>query len=154
MAAVANLKQQTQSKDYIPFGQSTAYKAFHGSLIKFEQKCTAEKEPFCRKCAIDDWNDRYTAKLKEVQRQAISHRDKEIVETIEFNSELDLEDYTDSHFALKDETVKEWETKQGKFMKSYYLNYVCKKYGYGHCINLNDTDYDAWKQKQDKGKKA
>ena len=138
------------TKDYVKIGEATAYKLFHKKVIDFEQKCTKERVPFCRKCVLDIWQDKYKMILLNLRREITENENKEI-DTVKIETDINFEDFTNGHFSLKDVREK-WVQEKRQDKKYFHINFICKSYGYGCVLTMTEQEYDQWKQKEGKTK--
>ena len=143
-----NLREAVQEKDYIEIGHPTAYAAFRGKVIKFEQETTKAKRPFCRTCVLGDWQIAYKRNIDILQRKMTGGKDQQ-PEEIQFEYDIKFDDYTEQHFKLTEVTEKRF-TNRNQDRTNYFLNYICKKFGYGCAVEMTETEYKEW----EKNKKA
>ncbi|MEK6884715.1 MAG: hypothetical protein AABY22_34100 [Nanoarchaeota archaeon] len=146
----------TEKKDYIDIDLNLKNVDFDRKFSTFlkekRQEHQESKQPFCTACAYNQFKD-----LKEVTIKNLSRRTKEIIgNESELNIKVDIAKYEDpSYFKLKGERkIMEKRIMHGTptFVPIWFLDYVCKEFGHGYSIQMEQEEYDQWK-KSPKSKK-
>jgi hypothetical protein len=136
--------------DYV-IGEKTIKDEFRENLIKTEKECNSKRIPFCRACAIID----FERSLENIQREAGHNRDsgafKKAVEQIEIKN---YDKYMDSsRFELLNETeAKEPKLLDGMKMKvsvGMWLNFQCKERGCRISVFMPSEEYNKRKKRQE-----
>ena len=133
--------------DVIDISQETADERFRAMLAKKKTEYDVAHKPFCKKCALNDFNDAKKNLGMELDRKR-SGVNEDFVSNVDGGDQFnnitfqlpDLDMYgADDHFKLVHKVEKkEPDRLNAKIMTvaGFDFDYLCKKYGYGNTVHV------------------